>query len=304
MGGKLPIIGIVAFGFVAALSAALIMASLRADPGEQEAAAATTRTVLVAARDLPAMTRLTEDDVAEREVDLDSVPNAHLGDPVLVVGRFLKTAHAKGQPVTERSLVVDETGALLAGSLPEGMRAVSIELPSSSAMRGLLYPGSRVDVISSKANRFAAARPGQEQSRTLLQNVQVLAVEDRTMFTPEPSEEGEEGVVAPRRANNAKGITVTLLVDPQQAREIQAAREAGELSLALRNPLDSTLTSDPQSGDDEPPAEIVAEPEPWRTVVIRGDETETKDFNAEPGQPEPVQQTNAQPTGPVPEIDN
>jgi len=300
MGGKLPIIGVIGFGFVAALCAALLMAALRADGGGSNQADRTQR-MLVAARDLTAMSQLTEQDIETREVALADVPEGRLGDPSQVIGRYVRNDHLAGQAITESSLVADETGPLLAGSLPAGMRGMSIELSPSSAMHGLLYPGCRVDVISAASGRFTPGARKTQSSRTLLQNVQVLAVEDRTMFTPEESgEESEENSF--QRRPTGKELTVTLLVDPQQARELQAAREAGELALSLRNPLDESLTQDPEAASDDT-ERIAHAPDPWRTVVIRGAETQVHDFDVDGDAEEREQRASVESSEPHPEID-
>jgi Flp pilus assembly protein CpaB len=71
---------------------------------------------------------------------------------------------------------------------------------------------------------------------------------------------------------------VTLLVDPQQARDLQAARDAGELSLSLRNPHDASLSTETGApvpvitGDDD------ETPRTWQTTVIRGGRSVVETF--------------------------
>ncbi len=286
MSGKWPMIGVLGLGLIASLCAAVLMAALKSGGKDGRAAAPAQVQVLVAKGDLPAMTRLENDLIEIKMVDRSEKPAGAFGDPVQILGRVLKTGLVEGQPITGASLLVEGDGAKLASSLPEGLRAVSIELPSSSAMRGLLYPGCSVDVIVAYRH-LPGRRDGGPVSKTLLQNVSVLAVEDKTVFTAE-SEEDEEKPARPVRQTNRK-LMVTLMVDPQQARELQAARDQGELALTLRNPLDGSTTTDPEAAMEArasaPAAGVAPEPEgPWRVVVIRGDETEVKTFGGRGGE--------------------
>lgn len=288
MGGKLPLIGVVVVGLLAAVCAAILMAALRAAPADAAAATDNTVDVLVAAADIPPMTPLTEDLLEVRAVPKADAPKDRFGDPVQVIGRALRTPIISGQAIAPRNLLPEDSGARLASSLPPGLRAVGIELPTSSAMRGLLYPGSRVDVVVSYKPMPGSRRTG-PMSETLLQNVRVLAVEQETVFSHEEEPEDGEEPASPAFNANARTLMVTLMVDPQQARELQAARDLGVLSLSMRNPLDESLTADPEVIEAEAIAEVEAmpeEPEVWETVVIRGGASpETRTF----GKPAPAE---------------
>ena len=286
MSGKWPIVAVLGLGLLAAVCAAVLMAALKAG-GAEGVAAPTTAEILVASSDLPGMTRIEQDMFEVREVGLGEAPDGAFSDPVQLLGRVLKADVVAGQAILETALLSDEGGAQLASSLPSGMRAVSVEINGSSALRGLLFPGSRVDVIVAYKPRVGA-RGAAPVSRTLLQNVGVLAVEDKTVFSAESQdEEGERAPVSSRRGT--RGLMVTLMVDPQQARELQSARDVGELSLSLRNPLDASLTADPEAEEPiaEPidaaagPAPAPAE-KPVQIVVVRGGKTEIVTFGEEP----------------------
>lgn len=284
MSGKLPILMVLGLGLVASMCAAVLMAAMRAGGGDT-AAVPTTVEIWVAKTNVPAMTRIVEDLLEVREVSVGDKPEGAFTDPVQILGRVIKNELVAGQPIVTGVLLSDVGGAQLATSLPSGMRAVSVEIIGSSAMRGLLFPGCRVDVIVAYKRIPGRGSEGGPVSQTLLQNVSVLAVEDKTVFTAEPDEDEDEKKTTLASRRTSRGLMVTLMVDPQQARELQSARDLGELSLSLRNPLDDSLTADPTNAVET--TDIVSqaktkrkEPEgPWRVVVVRGGETEILTFD-------------------------
>jgi pilus assembly protein CpaB len=291
---KWPIVGLIVAGFAAAVCAAVLVAAMKAD---DRGAGMTTKegSVVVAKRDLPAMAILTGDDVEQHTLPPSQVPKGSLGDPAQVVGRALAAPLLKGQPFMPNSFASKGTGFQLASVLPDGMRAVNLSLTSHGGMRGLLYPGSLVDVIATFKSAGEGSDGGKYVSMTLLEAVQVLAVEDRTV--------GSEDTDAPEGDSSSsigrlKRQTVTLMVTPEQAEAIQLAEDRGTISLAMRNPMDggsskgapmafSELTDKwiarapvrtikpaenpfvAASNTDRTPA-----PAQWETTVIRGTKTE------------------------------
>ena len=152
----------------------------------------------------------------------------------------------QGRPVT-RDI---EAGALLlyehfeegeetefAAAIRPGQRALSVPVDPATAVSYLLEPGSRVDVLATLQSR--ETRPGtggaelpeeRISTRTLLQNVRVLAVGNATS-------RGSH-----RKADKRRVGTVTLEVSPLEAETLVFALQnpdlRGGLTLALRNPED------------------------------------------------------------------
>jgi pilus assembly protein CpaB len=107
--------------------------------------------------------------------------------------------------------------------IPEDMRAVTIQVDEISGVAGFVLPGSYVDVVlTSNIGR----RDGNEATRTLLQNIKVLGVDQL-------SSEDED---KPKVVN-----AVTLLVNPNEGKMLALGGKVGDLSLMLRNEFDASI---------------------------------------------------------------
>jgi pilus assembly protein CpaB len=128
----------------------------------------------------------------------------------------------------------------MAAVLPQGMRAIAIDITPESDAGGFILPNDHVDVILTRRDKWAEKVGGVEKyiSETILRNVRVLAVDQ--------SIEDKEG------QKTAVGKTVTIELDPQQAEMLALARQLGTISLTLRSLLDSQSPT-PEGGD--PPKE-------------------------------------------------
>lgn len=135
----------------------------------------------------------------------------------------------------------DDPTSRFAASITTGHRAVSIEVDSASAVSYLVEPGSRVDVLGlfeetvalprGAPQEMSAAMPRRAASKTILQNVRVLAVGGAST----------RGAYA--NSSDGSGLgTVTLELTPEQAELLvfaQGSLRNSQLLLALRNPTDT-----------------------------------------------------------------
>jgi pilus assembly protein CpaB len=230
---------LVGLGVVAALGAALFTASLSIDKARDVVEATTSKEVviLVASDNLTALDTVAMDDIVEKTVAKDALPDKYFTDPSQIIGKSLNQDMLEGQMFTVASFPQDGSGAFLAAKLEPGTRAVSIQLSDYEGMQGLLYPGSYVDVLASFKMQNNSEW-GHAVSTTLLQNIEVLAVENVVVGSA-PKEIVEEKSSVLR---SSQGPTVTLLVDTKQAEALQLALKFGQISLALRNPSDEMET--------------------------------------------------------------
>lgn len=304
------VVGLVAAGVAAAASASVLTMSLRAERRlttavAQPPAAPPEVSIVVAARDLEALTVLDTASVGERRVPAAEAPAGALVSPHQAVGRVLAVPLLEGQALREAGLLREDSGLHLASALPAGGRAVRITLSEDDGLETLLYPGCLVDVIASFRLPSRTGGATEVVSATVLQGVRVLAIGDRSVVSG-PAKEVEIPARAPRNL-------VTLLVDSRQAEALQLALAHGTVTLALRNPNDTArstgqgmLLSDLSDTVAErlaallaPPAEPAPSAEPpvvrapvaapppdpqkWETVVLHGKAVETKTFPAQEG---------------------
>lgn len=231
---KWSIAGLMVLGLLAAVCATLLVSAVMARTDAGPSGQAQVVQVVVAKRAMPAMSVVEASSVEVREVARADAPSGHLGDTLEGVGKVLALPVVEGQPLTRSLFVSAGSGLELAATLPEGMRAVSLSLANDSGMVGLIGPGATVDVIAS-FKTGSSGRSGEAVSVTLLQGVQVLGLEQQTVVSPAT---GDEKTLP--SANPGKRLVVTLKVDLEQAQALQLATQYGEVSLAMRNPLDAT----------------------------------------------------------------
>ena len=243
------------------------------------------RMVLAAARDLPVGTLLGEDDVTELGIEEELVRRSHiafdsLGEAIVPYGHVVREALAQGTPLTRQALVGPRQRGFLAAVLKPGMRAMTIRLGAGTRHSGLVDPGDRVDVVLTAEARSDGLH--NVLSRTILEDVRVLAVDRSIGSAAAPGEGGEE-------VERTEIVTATLEVLPEQTGLLALGEFEGELALAVRPlaaggartvgtaPVESrTLLSLPQAAPVEP------EPELQTTVrVIRGTEVTGVAFEAD-----------------------
>ncbi len=243
------IVGLVVAGFVAALCAAALVFLVRSESRNKKPVVIPDITYVCAAKALPAMTRLESESLATRTVTAKQAPEAYISNSAQVLGKVLAIPLVEGQPLTQSCFVPNGSSQQMAANIPSGKRAVTLSLPGDSSMKGLLYPGSLVDVVASfdvPADKMPGGRA--QVSKVMVQNVEVLAVEEKTVFTPPeaPANSGGIGGIlgnapAPMQRQEHQLELVTLLVDPTQAQALRLAMQHGTVSLAMRNPTDQTV---------------------------------------------------------------
>jgi pilus assembly protein CpaB len=184
--------------------------------------------IAVAGAAIPRGALVSADSVKMREYPKDLVPAGAITRLEDAVERWVNIPLAKDDPLVEVKLLAKGAGGITR-LIPKGMRAFTIHTPGvESGVAGFILPGSRVDVLLTVSNPGTIDdATGGGSTTTLLQNVEILAVDQRL-------EAPSENKVDPKELRS-----VTLLVTPNQAAKLDLGQNKGTLHLSLRHPEDN-----------------------------------------------------------------
>ncbi|MDB5094410.1 MAG: Flp pilus assembly protein CpaB [Candidatus Eremiobacteraeota bacterium] len=241
-------------GIILALGTGLLMLNYLTSVRRQTADVAT-RTVVVAARDIPARVPITVAMLATAQRPSNQVDPDALNDRSKAVGSISLITIPSGSVLTDSKIGLVNALAL-PRRLSAGLRAVSISIDRVKGVSGLIQPGDRVDIIA------VPPRVGNETPRatTILRGVLVLAMGGETetaRATPSPE--------------NQNLTTVTLAVLPKQADLLALADVNTTLRLALRAPQEPirAFPAEPlQLGVNPQPPAAAPAPAPARAPAV------------------------------------
>ncbi len=188
-----------------------------------------TVTVLAASRDMPTGTRLGKADLKAITLPEKDMPGGAITDNAAAVDRVLLYPVSTNEPVTANKLTNLSGAEGLPATIEPGKRAISVPFTDATGVAGLVQPRSRVDVLFTRTGSMTEAL-----TTTILEDVQVLSIGRTT----------EVQTVTDPRAPRPQSQTATLLVTPEEARKLELAKNQGRISLALRNPLDRSVSED------------------------------------------------------------
>ena len=237
--------------------------------------------VLAAARNMPAGTLLTANDLTYVPLEARNVLSSHIRrEPTgtaqeqelpSVIGAVTRIPFLAGVPLTDAGLIRPGEDGFLAAVLLPDRRAITITVNQETSHAGMIAPGDRVDVIFTM--QVSSDDPSQLNSfsRTVLEDIRVVAVGRRIESV---SYAEQEDSLVPQ----VGGSTVTLEVSPPEADQLVLASTRGSLALALR-PLgqaDETGWRTPVGLTRllPPPATEPPTPDPVRVQVFRGTDRE------------------------------
>lgn len=203
------------------LGAVLVAAAVLVLAGQLRPPPPPTVPVVVAARDLPAATLLTGDDVTVVQVPVDAAAPSAFSHPDAVVGEVLAAPVAAGEALSSVRL----RGASLLTGQAEGSVALPVRLSDAGAAV-LLSPGDRIDLLT--------ARPDGEVSRgvTVAEALPVLLVPGGGAGPGTGIGALTSGTGAGATGEAGGGLVVVAAL-PGQAREVVAASADGPLWFTL-----------------------------------------------------------------------
>lgn len=196
-------------------------------PAQAPAPTIPTDDVLVAARDIPIGTTITQADLSWQPWPRSAIAASYVRRSQLtngtddLLGTIARSTLFAGEPITDAKLARTD-GAFLAALLPTGMRAVAVGISVDTGAGGFILPNDRVDVIMTRrdpnSDRFV--------TETILQNIRVLAIDQAV--------EEQNGLPV------VIGRTATLELTADQSEIITVAQQMSDrLNLALRSLADA-----------------------------------------------------------------
>lgn len=209
----------------AGLAAALLAFVLVRSHTPAGAAAPESLSVAAATHLIPARTRLTAVLLQTRLVPVSEVPEGAFADPRELVGKITVQPVPAGSVVTKAVLALPGAASGLAFVLPSSQRAVTITLDPADGIDAFAYPGDHVDILVTDE-----PGAGPAETRTVLQNVALLAVGTKTA--------DDNSVASPPAAAGASHVTVG--VSPLQAQALVLAAARGKIHLSLRSASDNS----------------------------------------------------------------
>jgi pilus assembly protein CpaB len=222
-------VGVLAFAFVVASIASLLLYRLLINRPPAAKAAQSSVQIALASRNIDVGTVLKEDDVRLSDWP-GAIPAGAINKVQDAVGRGVTTALYAKEPIIESRLAPKGAGGGLAATIPQGMRAVAVRVNEVVGVAGFVVPGMRVDVLIS-GNRPGGNAAQGTLTRTLLQNLEVLSAGQDF----KKDAEGKPVMVQ----------VVNLLVTPEQAEQLSLAANMTTIQLVLRNPLDREIARTP-----------------------------------------------------------
>lgn len=194
------------------------------------------KSVLVAARDVPAGALLASSDLKWQSWPVDGDDARFLvkaeggAEPMAAaLGQHVRRPVLAGEPIRREMLFKPGQAGVMAGMLKPGARAVAISIGANNAASGFILPGDRVDVVlTADLSRLTGAtqpQPGiaaKFAAETILTDIRVLAIDQAV----KPGQASDTALV---------GKIALLEVTPEQAEQLATAGMMGALSLALRS---------------------------------------------------------------------
>jgi pilus assembly protein CpaB len=226
--------------------------------------------VVVAALDIPRGGTITTELIKTREFPKDLAPAGAITKLEDAIERVVIVPLVHGEPVLESRLAPKGAGRGMAALIPKGMRAFTIRTPNvDSGVAGFVLPGNKVDVLLTMSDQGADDQTGGGSTTTLLQSLEILAVDQRIEAPAE------------NKIDTNELRSVTLLVTPDQAAQLDLGQNRGTLHLSLRNFQDNEPAETRPATVKElrlhqekpaaPPAAPAATPPPAPSPVIVAD---------------------------------
>lgn len=177
-------------------------------------------TVPVLARTLGIGTVIADTDLVQQRIDRSFVSKRAIRDPAALVGRTLRERALEGEYLREERFAELTPNRGLNAIVPEGVRALAVDLRDGDRVSGWIEPGNSVDLLVTL--RGSDGRPA--ETVTVAEAIRILAVDERISETAQG-----EVIRTPQ---------VTLAVPLVYAESVVHALSIGQGKLTLRSEID------------------------------------------------------------------
>jgi pilus assembly protein CpaB len=195
--------------------------------------------VVVARQDIAARTVIAESLLTVKQIPSSLRLATAYTDPKTLLNKVAKSQISAGEQIVAARVAADPREVGFTGTVPPGMRAVSIQVSEVVDIGGLIQPGDTVDVVGvfqvwdsiNGADTFGKPewdKPKHLVTSTLVQSATVLAI---AQSSDSGASQPSSGKVSAGKAQ-ADAKTVTLAVSPQDAERLALADNAGTLRLS------------------------------------------------------------------------
>lgn len=253
------------FALVAALIISIVITSAFYMNMKSHQPSSQTKHVIAASSALQQGTPLTAENLTEVDWPLNVSVQGLIDKKEDAIGRVLIYGVDAKEPLLKHDLAAGGSYGL-AAKIPDGMRAISVKTNEVSDVAGFIFPGSHVDIMVT-----LHGDNGGVATRTVLQNIQVLATGTKT--EPDPNGKPENVSV------------VTLLVTPEESEKLALAQNQsqGSIHFALRNGGDivSPNTTPVDMADLTGAPRKVVQPEVHRKRPVVAKEAPAPSFSVE-----------------------
>jgi len=182
--------------------------------------------IVTAKVDISRGAKLSEDKLEIQQWPGDMVPEKAFTKIEDVLDRVAVVKILKGDTISKVKVAESDSKSGLAAQIPTGKRAYTIQTTKvATNVAGFILPGNHVDIILTLKGNYNDGTGG-GSTTTLLQAVEILAIDQRLEAPAE------------NKSDPSQLRSVTLLVTPQQAAQLDLGQNLGQLTLSLRNPED------------------------------------------------------------------
>jgi Flp pilus assembly protein CpaB len=237
--------------FLAVVAFVLIVILLSGNSPDKTTSTATPapKNTVIATQDIPLGAAITESMVTTQPLPPGSRVSGAFEDPSQVIGQTVRQSVTSGQQISTATFSQGKF------EVPEGQRAMSVQVDATSGVGTAIQAGDHVDLILGlTGDAFPVVQLNPQDNsiqvvaglnntsvKLLLEGMQVLAT-----VQPEPASSGNQNNNNPSASPtpNGPGLTqdstelVILSVTAQQAEVIKFAQLEGSISLVLRSPKD------------------------------------------------------------------